>query len=99
MIPTGRTHADEWHQGDTQARRAMLIDAGARLTVRRGTKGGWRTLDVRRVDFTITGELDPAIEELATVETDVEAEARNDAPPAPGSAMRLAEPARELVAA
>ncbi|QIB48658.1 recombinase family protein [Streptomyces aureoverticillatus] len=104
VVPTGRTYADQWHQGDTEVRRTMLVDAGARLAVKRGTKGGWRTLDTRRVDFTITGELDPAIEELAAVAADAEAETRDDAPPAPDGTIRLAEPApaeptRELVAA
>ncbi|WP_267885571.1 recombinase family protein [Streptomyces sp. NRRL B-1347] len=92
VVPTGRTYADDWNDADTAAQRAMLIAAGARLMVKPGSKGGWRRLDPRRVDFTITGELDPAIAELATVTGDAEAEARNDAPPAPGSAVRLAEP-------
>ncbi|MCI3902505.1 recombinase family protein [Streptomyces spectabilis] len=95
VVPTGRAYADDWHQGDTAARRAMLIAAGARLMIKPGGKGGWRRLDLRRVEFTITGELDPAIAELATVTRDAEAEARNDAPPAPGSAARLAEPGPE----
>ncbi|GHE62240.1 hypothetical protein GCM10018785_34090 [Streptomyces longispororuber] len=83
----------------------MLISAGARLMVKPGDKGRWRRLVVRRVEFTITGELDPAIAELATVAADVETEMRNDAPPpASGSSVRLAEPApaepiRELMAA
>ncbi|GHC55909.1 hypothetical protein GCM10010349_23050 [Streptomyces flavofungini] len=77
VVPTGRTYADDWHQGGTAARRARLIDAGARLMVKPGGKGGWRRLDLRRVDFTVTGELDPAIAELATVAADAEAEARN----------------------
>ncbi|MEI5103444.1 hypothetical protein RB200_39205 [Streptomyces sp. PmtG] len=92
VVPTGRTYADDWNEGDTTERRAMLIAAGARLMVKPGSKGGWRRLDPRRVDFTITGELDPAIAELAAVTGDAEAEARNDAPPAPGSSVHLAEP-------
>ncbi|MFE0060864.1 recombinase family protein [Streptomyces sp. NPDC059003] len=104
VVPTGRTYADDWTDADTTERRAMLITAGARLMVKPGGKGGWRRLDLRRVEFTITGELDPAIAELAATAGDMEAEARNDAPPAPDSAARLAEPApgepvRELVAA
>lgn len=67
LIGTGRTFADEWTAADTAARRAMLIDAGARLTVQRGARGGLRLLDESRMTFTIRGELDPAIEELAGV--------------------------------
>ncbi|MFI0262094.1 recombinase family protein [Streptomyces sp. NPDC017056] len=99
VTPTGKTFADEWAEKDTAGRRAMLIEAGVRLDVRRGTRGGWRKLDTRRVDFTMTGELDPAAEAVAVAAADAEAEARNDAPPAPGSKARLAEPAPELVQA
>ncbi|MGG2465099.1 recombinase family protein [Streptomyces sp. RGM 3693] len=60
IVPTGRTFADEWHASDTEGKRAMLIDAGARLDVKRGAKGGWRKLDLRRVEFGITGDLAPA---------------------------------------
>ncbi|MEV4433312.1 recombinase family protein [Streptomyces sp. NPDC049585] len=93
VVPTGRTFADEWHAADTERRRAMLVDAGARLDVKRGTKGGWRTLDLRRVEFTISGDLDPCIEEAVTVADDLAAEARNDAPPTPGNMVRLQDPA------
>ncbi|MFJ2906880.1 recombinase family protein [Streptomyces sp. NPDC087212] len=99
VTPTGRTYADEWHAADHAGRRAMLMDAGARLDVRRGVKGGWRKLDVRRVDFTMTGELDPAAEAVTVTSRDVAAETRGDMPPAPGSVVRLAEPAPELVQA
>lgn len=86
VIPTGRTFADEWAEGDTAARRKLLMDAGARLDVKRGTPGGWRTLDLRRVDFTVTGDLDPAIEELATVADDVATEDNPQHAPTPGTA-------------
>ncbi|MFB7477211.1 recombinase family protein [Kitasatospora sp. NPDC056184] len=62
---TGRTFADDWHAADTAERRAMLVEAGVRLNVRRGTRGGWRRLDTSRVDFTMNGELDQAAEELS----------------------------------
>ncbi|WP_327378134.1 hypothetical protein OG393_31700 [Streptomyces sp. NBC_01216] len=91
MTPTGRTFADEWAEKDTAGRRTVLIEAGVRLDVRRGTRGGWRKLDTRRVDFTMRGELDPAAEAAIATVADQEAETRNDAPPAPGSAARLAE--------
>ncbi|MDT0494011.1 recombinase family protein [Streptomyces sp. NPDC012600] len=109
VTPTGRTIADEWAEKDTAGRRAMLIEAGARLEVKRGTRGGWRKLDTRRVRFTVKGELDPAAEAVAATVADVTAEKTGtDVPPAPGSAVRLAEPApvpapdepvRELIAA
>jgi DNA invertase Pin-like site-specific DNA recombinase len=100
VTPTGRTFADEWAVADTAGRRAMLIEAGVRLDVRRGTRGGWRKLDTSRVDFHMRGELDPAAEAATATTADQEAETRNDAPPAPGSVARLvSEPAPELVAA
>ncbi|MGW1900916.1 recombinase family protein [Streptomyces hirsutus] len=48
---TGRTYADTWAEADTAKRRAMLVDAGAHLSVKRGTRGGWRRLDESRVHF------------------------------------------------
>lgn len=96
VMNTGRTFADEWAEKDTAGRRALLIEAGVRLNVRRGTRGGWRTLDTCRVDFTMSGELDPAAEAVAVVAAEAETETRDDAPPAPGSAVRLAEPAPGL---
>ncbi|MER7123557.1 recombinase family protein [Streptomyces goshikiensis] len=98
VTPTGRTFADEWAEKDTAGRRALLIEAGVRLNVRRGTRGGWRTLDTRRVDFTMSGDLDPAAEELDAVATALESETRGDSP-TPGARVRLVETARELVAA
>ncbi|MGW8884731.1 recombinase family protein [Streptomyces sp. NPDC055749] len=89
VTPTGRTFADEWAAADTASRRAMLIEAGVRLNVRRGTRGGWRKLDTSRVDFHMRGELDPAAEAATDTAGDREAELRNDAPPAPGSVARL----------
>lgn len=53
VISTGRTYADDWHDADTAGRRRMLTDAGAHLTVKRGTRGGWRRLDESRVAFTV----------------------------------------------
>ncbi|MFF5091573.1 recombinase family protein [Streptomyces niveus] len=89
VTPTGRTFADEWAAADTASRRAMLIEAGVRLDVRRGTRGGWRKLDTSRVDFHMRGELDPAAEAATDTVGDQEAEARNDVPPGPDSAVRL----------
>lgn len=101
---TGRTFADEWAEKDTAGRRAMLTEAGAKLDVRRGVRGGWRKLDVRRVTFTMSGELDPAAEALDGVATALDSDVRGDEP-TPGASVRLVEPAtvaepvRELVAA
>lgn len=101
LTPTGRTIAEEWADADHRARRVMLMDAGAYLTVRRAARGGWRTLDVRRVDFTMAGELDAAVEALKVTAADVEAEQRGEAPPKPGSVVRLTvrQPAPQEVAA
>ncbi|OKI01992.1 integrase [Streptomyces sp. CB02923] len=99
VTPTGRTFADEWAEKDTAGRRAMLEEAGVRLSVRRGTPGGWRKLDTSRVTFTMSGELDPAADAVAIAAADHAAETRGDGPPAPDSAVRLAESAPELVAA
>ncbi|WP_406002177.1 recombinase family protein [Streptomyces sp. NBC_00829] len=98
VTPTGLTFADEWEAADTASRRAMLIEAGVRLDVRRGTRGGWRKLDTSRVAFTMTGELDPAAEGVAVAAADTEAEATGtDVPPVPGSMARLAETTAEPV--
>ena len=62
------------------------------------SRAGGRKLDVRRVDFTMTGELDPAAEAVAVVAADVAAEANGtDVPPMPGAVARLAEPTTEPV--
>ncbi|MFE7336708.1 recombinase family protein [Streptomyces griseus] len=88
VTPTGRTIADEWAAADTAGRRALLVEAGARLEVKRGTRGGWRTLDLRRVHFTVTGELDPAAEAAAATVADVTAEQiGTDVPPRPRAAL------------
>ncbi|MFJ1753488.1 recombinase family protein [Kitasatospora sp. NPDC088134] len=90
VTETGRTYADDWASADLAGRRRMLIEAGARLDVKRGTRGGWRTLDTRRVTFTITGELDPAIEELAGLRAELSA--TSETAPTEGTRVRLAEP-------
>ncbi|WP_369376124.1 recombinase family protein [Streptomyces sp. cg36] len=85
ILSTGRTYADNWNSADTMARRTMLVEAGASLTVKRGTKGGWRTLDLRRVEFTITGDLDPAVEENVTVADELATENNPDHAPTAGA--------------
>ncbi|MEV7234262.1 recombinase family protein [Streptomyces sp. NPDC051020] len=53
-IRTGRTYAEKWVKVETAGRRKMLTGAGAHLSIKAGTPGGWRTLDERRVDFDVT---------------------------------------------
>ncbi|MEV6079630.1 recombinase family protein [Streptomyces sp. NPDC052069] len=91
VTPTGRTLWDEWEAADTAGRRALILEAGVRLDVRRGTPGGWRKLDTRRVDFTMSGELDPAAEAAIDTAGDQEAETRTETPATTGSAVRLAD--------
>lgn len=63
-----RTFADEWKAADTAARRRMLVDAGAHLTVKRGVRGGWRRLDERRVRFELRSSFFAgAADELAAI--------------------------------
>ncbi|MFE4972489.1 recombinase family protein [Kitasatospora sp. NPDC056651] len=90
VTDTGRTYADDWATADLAGRRRMLVDAGVRLDVKRGTRGGWRKLDTRRVTFTIKGELDPVIEEMAGLRTELSATPKTA--PAEGARARLAEP-------
>ncbi|MFD3616376.1 recombinase family protein [Streptomyces sp. NPDC058676] len=52
-ITTGKTYADLWEEADTAGKRRMLLGAGAHLTVKRGTRGGWRKLDESRVSFDV----------------------------------------------
>ncbi|MFE4023436.1 recombinase family protein [Streptomyces sp. NPDC059101] len=85
IVPTGRTFADEWHASDTEGKRAMLIEAGARLDVKRGIKGGWRMLDLRRVEFAVTGDLDPVIEAASAVADELADEQHPNHAPTPGA--------------
>ncbi|WP_372411084.1 recombinase family protein [Streptomyces luteireticuli] len=93
VIPTGRTYADDWTDADTIGRRTMLIEAGARLTVRRGSRAGWRRLDTRRVNFTVKGDLDPTIEEAMSNADAVQRENQPEHLPAPGARTRLTQAA------
>ncbi|MFB7470100.1 recombinase family protein [Kitasatospora sp. NPDC056184] len=95
-IDTGETFADLWGTSDDDARRLLLIDAGARLEIRKGVRGGWRTLDPRRVAFTVTGDLDPAVESWAGLRDELTM--TPGTAPAAGSRMRLAEPAGAVAA-
>ncbi|MCX4831190.1 recombinase family protein [Streptomyces sp. NBC_01016] len=53
-ISTGKTYADLWEEADTAKKRRMLLKAGAHLTVKRGTRGGWRKLDEGRMIFDVS---------------------------------------------
>lgn len=52
-IRTGKTYYRLWDRSDIAAKRQLLQDAGAHLSVKRGARGGWRKLDERRVRFDV----------------------------------------------
>lgn len=52
-IMTGKTYGVLWQDSDSAGKRGMLVEAGAILSVRRGTRGGWRKLDESRVSFDV----------------------------------------------
>ncbi|MBQ0893449.1 recombinase family protein [Micromonospora sp. U56] len=65
-IDTGRTFAEEWRARDTDGRRALLLSAGATVTVHRAAVPGRKFFDESRIDFRIgdpdgltEGERDP----------------------------------------
>ncbi|MFI9444228.1 MULTISPECIES: recombinase family protein [Streptomyces] len=62
-IRSGKTYSRIWASADTAGKRKMLQDAGAHLNVKRSSRGGWRKLDERRVDFTVR---DPFFAEAAS---------------------------------
>ncbi|MFJ8495630.1 recombinase family protein [Streptomyces sp. NPDC094038] len=53
---TSVTYAQMWEAGDDLERRALLLDCGVVVTVKRGVRGGWRKLDESRVFFDVTAE-------------------------------------------
>jgi DNA invertase Pin-like site-specific DNA recombinase len=61
------TYGQMWDAGDDLERRALLLDCGVVVRVKRGTRGGWRTLDESRVSFDVTAEFfaDAAVEPSA----------------------------------
>jgi DNA invertase Pin-like site-specific DNA recombinase/BMFP domain-containing protein YqiC len=59
------TYAQMWEASDDLERRALLLDCGVVVRVKRGTRGGWRKLDESRVSFAVTAEFfDDAAAEL-----------------------------------
>lgn len=47
------TYAQMWAAGDVHERRSLLMDCGVYVPVTKATRGGWRTLDPRRVNFEV----------------------------------------------
>lgn len=70
IVKTGKTYRQLWDAADTAGRRRLLIDAGARVTVRpAGGRGGRVTkLDVSRVDFRVGSHDGPETEALDAIE-------------------------------
>lgn len=62
-IPTGRTYADAWNAAGVEGKRRLLLDAGARVTVKSGKRSGSR-FDYGRLSFGIAQQDDPVAEEL-----------------------------------
>jgi transcriptional regulator with AAA-type ATPase domain len=92
VIRTHRTYADEWMAKDTAERRQMLVEAGVRLTVKRGTRGGWRKLDESRVSFEIREAFHRgAVDALLAVREDTENDNRLAVPTPEGTRLRLWE--------
>ncbi|MFE9063240.1 recombinase family protein [Streptomyces violaceusniger] len=76
VVATGKTYADLWAGADTAGKRKMMQDAGAYLSVKRGTRGGWRQLDERRVDFDVReGFFAEAASEFTAMAAEMEAAA------------------------
>ncbi|MGW0145181.1 recombinase family protein [Streptomyces sp. NPDC003333] len=50
------TYAQMWEAADDLERRALLLNCGVAVRVKRGTRGGWRSLDESRVSFDVTAE-------------------------------------------
>ncbi|MEU6812378.1 recombinase family protein [Streptomyces sp. NPDC046831] len=68
------TYAQMWEASDDLERRALLLDCGVVVRVKKGTRGGWRKLDESRMSFDVTAEFfadaaaehDPLAAELVT---------------------------------
>ncbi|MEU8131944.1 recombinase zinc beta ribbon domain-containing protein [Streptodolium elevatio] len=85
VIPTGRTYADDWYAADSDGKREMLIEAGARLIVRKGPSKPTE-LDESLVTFILNGELHPILDEAGAL---THAETNAAAPTVPGTRLRL----------
>jgi hypothetical protein len=69
---TSTTYAQMWDAGDDLERRALLLDCGVVVSVKRGVRGGWRTLDESRVSFAVTAEwFDEAASEMDALADEV----------------------------
>ncbi|MEU8682611.1 recombinase family protein [Streptomyces sp. NPDC048611] len=71
VVMLDRTFADEWAATDTAGRRTMLVEAGARLTVKKAKRGKCFRLDESRVRFEFT---EPFYAEAADVARGLELE-------------------------
>ncbi len=73
-IRSGKTYAMLWARADVAGRRKLMQRAGAHLSVKRGTRGGWRRLDESRVSFDVR---DPffsgAVDEIMAVSAELKA--------------------------
>ncbi|WP_345615166.1 recombinase family protein [Streptomyces sanyensis] len=98
-VSTGRTIAHEWEASDDQGRRHLLLEAGACLLVRKGTRGGWRTLDESRVTFELRDAFyREAARELRAHHEEAENENRPRVPEQGGTQLRIQEGAMQTAA-
>lgn len=93
VVPTGRTLREVWAESDDQGKRHLLLEAGARLMIRKGTRGGWRKLDESRVSFALgAGFFREAAKAMAALREELAYETRPEVPQARGGGLRLPEP-------
>ncbi|MEU1823892.1 recombinase family protein [Streptomyces abikoensis] len=91
VVTTGRTIREVWAESDDQERRHLLLEAGARLLIKKGTRGGWRKLDESRVSFALgEGFFRDAADALVALREELAYESRPDVPSSGGGGLRLA---------
>ncbi|MFJ5950674.1 recombinase family protein [Streptomyces noursei] len=73
-VRTAHTVADMWHSADTEGKRRLLLDTGARITVTSGKHSG-AGFDYSRLSFAIGEHDDPAAAALAALAAELEDEA------------------------
>ncbi|MFF8455734.1 recombinase family protein [Streptomyces albidoflavus] len=68
VVSTGETYRQLWDAADEIGRRRLLVDAGARITVRpAGRRGRISSLDVSRLTFDVGAHADPEAEALDAI--------------------------------